>query len=160
MPRPRPLLFEVRKPITGTQWRIVGFPHGKRTQYFFKTEKEARQAGADRNAEITAHGTKVSLSPVDRMRAINATERLAPFGKNIDDAVGWYLRNCGFPFSHRFTMNPIRIIDEMEALYEERFGVCAPFLIRRENSDCTPKNSLTQTPTRWTRGQKRIMSVG
>lgn len=91
MPRPRPLLFEVRQPITGTQWRIVGFVNGKRTQFWFKTEKDATQAAADRNAEITAHGTGVSLSPVDRMRAINAADRLVPYGKTIDDAVEHYL---------------------------------------------------------------------
>ena len=105
MPRRRPLLFEVRAPITGTQWRIVGFPHGKRTQYFFRTEKEARQSAADRNAEITAYGTRVALSPVDRMRAINATERLAPFGKTIDEAVDHFIgylksRESSIPSPH------------------------------------------------------------
>jgi integrase len=45
----------------------------------------------DKNAEITAYGTQVALSVVDRVRAINATERLAPFGKTIDDAVNFYL---------------------------------------------------------------------
>jgi integrase len=93
MPRKRPTLFEVRyseKPNRDNHWRIVGFIDGKRTQYWYKSEKEAKVAAADKNAEITAYGTQVALSPADRMRASNAADRLTPYGKTIDDAVNFY----------------------------------------------------------------------
>jgi hypothetical protein len=54
MPRPRPTLFEVRKPTNG-KWRIVGFVNGLRKQFWFKSEKDAKQAAKDRNAEVIAH---------------------------------------------------------------------------------------------------------
>jgi hypothetical protein len=94
MPRKRPALFEVRyseKPNRDNHWRIVGFVNGKRTQYWYKTEEDAEAAAADKNAEITAYGTQIALSSVDRVRAFNAADRLAPFGKTIDDAVNFYL---------------------------------------------------------------------
>jgi integrase len=107
MPRKRPTLFEVRyseKPNRDLHWRIVGFVNGKRTQFWFKSEKGAKAAAADKNAEITAYGTQVALSAADRVRAINATERLASFGKTIDDAVNFYLTHLSYlsssvPFS-------------------------------------------------------------
>jgi hypothetical protein len=49
-PRPRPALFEVRKPNEDEnsssygKWRIVGFVHGLRKQFWFKSEKDAKQA--------------------------------------------------------------------------------------------------------------------
>jgi hypothetical protein len=98
MPRPRPALFEVRKPNEDEnsssygKWRIVGFVHGLRKQFWFKSEKDAKQAAKDRNAEVIAHGTQGSLDPVNRMRALNAIERLSPFSKTIDDAVDHYVR--------------------------------------------------------------------
>jgi|ERR1700736_386741 hypothetical protein len=60
MPRKRPALFEVRyseKPNRDNHWRIVGFVNGIRTQYWFKSERDAKAAAADKNAEITAYGT-------------------------------------------------------------------------------------------------------
>jgi hypothetical protein len=77
MPRLRPTLFEVRKPTNG-KWRIVGFVDGVRKQFWFNSEKEAKQAAKDRNDELIAHSSYVALSPLNRMRSINAAERLAP----------------------------------------------------------------------------------
>jgi integrase len=94
MPRPRPTLFEVRyseKPNRDNSWRVVGFINGTRKQYWFKSEKEAKTAMEDKNAEIAAYGTQVALSAADRLRAFNASERLAQYGKTIDDAVQHYL---------------------------------------------------------------------
>ena len=94
MPRKRPALFEVRyseKPNRDNHWRIVGFVNGKRTQFWFKSERDAKAAAADRNTEITAYGTQVALSSVDRIRAFNAIDRLATFGKNLDEAVNFYV---------------------------------------------------------------------
>jgi hypothetical protein len=81
MPRHRPLLFTVRyceKPFRGCHWYVSGFRGEKRVQLWFRSEKEAGAAAANRNAEIKAHGTQVALSPVDRIQAIAAAERLAP----------------------------------------------------------------------------------
>lgn len=96
MPRKRPTLFEVRyseRPNRDRHWRIVGFVNGKRTQFWFRSEKGAKTAAADKNAEITAYGTQIALSAADRVRVISATERLAPFGRTIDDAVNFYLNH-------------------------------------------------------------------
>jgi integrase len=91
MPRKRPGLFYVsdstKHPNGESGWRVSGF----RKQYWFKTRKLAQIDCDDRNAEIIAHGSQVVLSAMDRIRAVNAAERLAPFGKNIDDAVNFYV---------------------------------------------------------------------
>jgi hypothetical protein len=54
MPRPRPTFFEVRysaKPNRDNHWRIVEFINGNRTQYWFKSEQDAKAAADDKNAE-------------------------------------------------------------------------------------------------------------
>lgn len=107
MPRKRPTLFEVRysaKPNRDNSWRIVGFKNGKRKQLWYKTQEDAEKAAADLNAEIAAYGTQVSLSSVDRLRAITAADRLQAYGKTIDDAVNFYIvyldqLNASIPFS-------------------------------------------------------------
>jgi integrase len=94
MPRHRPLLFTVRfceKPFRGRHWYVSGFKGEKRVQLWFRSEKEAKAAAANRNAEIKAHGTQVSLSPVDRMQAIAAAEKLAPYGKSILEAADFFI---------------------------------------------------------------------
>ena len=94
MPRHRPLLFTVRfceKPFRGHHWYVSGFKGEKRVQLWFRSEKEAKAAAANRNAEIKAHGTQVSLSPVDRMQAIAAAEKLAPYGKSILEAADFFI---------------------------------------------------------------------
>jgi hypothetical protein len=93
MPRTRPLLFSVKycdKPFRGRHWYVSGFAAGKRVQLWFSSEKEAKAAAAFRNSEIKAHGTQVALSPVDRIEAIAAAERLVPYGKSIREAVSFY----------------------------------------------------------------------
>ena len=93
MPRHRPLLFTVKyceKPFRDRHWYVSGFTGEKRIQLWFSSEKEAKTAAANRNAEIKAHGTQVALSPVDRIQAIAAAERLEPYGKSIAEAVSFY----------------------------------------------------------------------
>ena len=100
MSRHRPLLFTVRyceKPFRGRHWYVSGFKGGKRIQLWFRSEKEAKAAAANRNAEIKAHGTQVSLSPVDRIQAIAAAEKLAPYGKSILEAVDFFVAHFGPP---------------------------------------------------------------
>jgi integrase len=94
MPRHRPLLFTVRyseKPFRGRYWYVSGFKGEKRIQLWFRLEKQAKAAAANRNAEIKAHGTQVSLSPVDRIQAIAAAEKLAPYGKSILEAADFFV---------------------------------------------------------------------
>jgi integrase len=94
MPRHRPLLFTVRyceKPFRGRHWYVSGFKGEKRIQLWFRSEKEAKAAAANRNAEIKAHGTQVSLSPVDRIQAIAAAEKLVPYGKSILEAADFFV---------------------------------------------------------------------
>jgi hypothetical protein len=101
MPRKRATLFEVRhsaKPNRDNHWRIVGFKDGRRKQYWYKSEEDAETAAADLNAEVTAYGTRIALTPVDRVRATNAAERLKPYGKTIDDAVT-FLHRASRPLS-------------------------------------------------------------
>jgi hypothetical protein len=75
MPRPRPILFEVRQP-TNAKWRIVGFVDSVRKQFWFNSEKEAKQAAKDRNDELIAHGSQVALSPLNsKMRRLTGGKR-------------------------------------------------------------------------------------
>src|SRR5690348_16878818 len=98
MPRTRPMLFSVKyceKPFRGRHWYVSGFVGEKRIQLWFSSEKEAKTAAANRNAEIKAHGTQVALSAVDRIQAIAAAERLEPYGKSIAEAVSFYYDHFG-----------------------------------------------------------------
>ena len=82
MPRPRPLLFSVeyrQKPFRNHHWYVSGFVGRRRIQLWFKSEKDAKAAAASRNSEIKTHGTQISLSPVDRIQAVAAAEKLAPY---------------------------------------------------------------------------------
>ena len=94
MPRNRPLLFTYdfrEKPFRGRHWYVSGFAGERRVQLWFRSEKEAKAAVANRNAEIKAHGTQVSLSPKDRLEALAAIDRLAPYGKSISEALAFYV---------------------------------------------------------------------
>jgi integrase len=94
MPRQKPLLFEVRKSSfkkNGREWFITGYPEGKRIKVFFKTEKAAKTAANERNAEITATGTQDQLPYTLRISALEGAKELEPFGKTLADAVSFYL---------------------------------------------------------------------
>jgi integrase len=93
MAKPKPTEFQVRKssPFNGRQWRVIGYIDGKRKQYWFSTEKEAKADAADRNRERSAYGSKVNLDSDARLEAFRASELLRPHGKTILDAVHFYL---------------------------------------------------------------------
>jgi integrase len=94
MPRQKPLLFEVRKSAfkkNGREWFITGYPEGKRLKVFFKTEKAAKTAANERNAEIAATGTQDQLPYSLRITALEGSKELEPFGKTLADAVSFYL---------------------------------------------------------------------
>jgi hypothetical protein len=94
MPRSRPIFFSVKyreRPFRGRHWYVSGFVAEKRVQLWFHSEREAKAAAANRNAEIKAHGTQIALSPVDRIQAIAAAEKLAPYRKSIAEAVDFFV---------------------------------------------------------------------
>src|SRR6202162_5291650 len=94
MARKKPLLFEVRPSSfakNGCKWFITGYPEGKRKKFWFKTEKEAKTAANERNAEITATGTQDQLPYTLRITALEGAKELEPFGKSLADAVSFYL---------------------------------------------------------------------
>ena len=72
MARPKPIGFEVKKsaPFNGKEWRVTGYLDGKRKQFWFATEREARREAADRNREREAYGSKVNLDAEARLEAL------------------------------------------------------------------------------------------
>src|ERR1700751_1026299 len=83
-------VFELSKPNGRKGWKIEGRPTGKRERYYFKTEKEAKKAAADRNDQIAAFGTQVSLADKERVMAAECIKLLAPYSKTLYDAVHFY----------------------------------------------------------------------
>jgi hypothetical protein len=89
MARPKPIGFEVKKsaPFNGKEWRVTGYLDGKRKQFWFSTEREARREAADRNRERDAYGSKVNLDSEARLEAYRAAELLRPHGKTISGSL-------------------------------------------------------------------------
>jgi integrase len=77
---------------------------GKRSRSFFETKKEADTFAELKNVELWNGGIEAAqFSSALRVMAREAATALAPFGKNIRDAVNFYLphlqatnRSCGF----------------------------------------------------------------
>src|SRR5262249_31970923 len=92
MAKPRPTIFEVRKskPFCGKEWRGNRDCDGKRKQFRYATEKQARAEAAWRNQERSAYGSKVNLDSELRLEAYRANELLKPHNKTILDAVNHY----------------------------------------------------------------------
>jgi integrase len=93
MAKPKPVGFQWKKskPFAGKEYRVWGYEDGKRKQYWFATEKEAKSDCADRNQEREAYGSKVNLDSETRLEAFRAAELLRPHGKTLMDAVWHYL---------------------------------------------------------------------
>jgi hypothetical protein len=49
-----------------TKWMIQGRPTGKPERYYFRTEKRAKKAAADRNRQVTAFGSQTALPELER----------------------------------------------------------------------------------------------
>jgi integrase len=65
---------------------------GKRKRTFFETKKAAESLVALKNAELRRNGIEHAEFPTTlRIMAQNSFEKLAPFGKTIDDAVRHYV---------------------------------------------------------------------
>jgi hypothetical protein len=94
MAKPKPVGFQWKKMPTayyGKPFRVWCDVDGRRKQFWFATEKEARADCADRNREREAYGSKVNLDSEARLEAFRAAELLRPHGKTIMDAVRHYL---------------------------------------------------------------------
>ena len=55
-------VFKLAKPNGRKSWKVEGRPAGKRERYYFVTEKEAKTAALDLNAQIAAFGTQTLLT--------------------------------------------------------------------------------------------------
>jgi integrase len=83
-------VIELKVPNGKKYWKIEGRPSGVRHRYFFASEKEAKVAAADRNRQLTTFGSEAPLSFRDRTMAIDCIHQLAPFGKNLYEAVEFF----------------------------------------------------------------------
>jgi integrase len=72
---------------------VVGYREaGKRKRSFFETKEQAQSFASFKNAELVRDGKAHAEFPAAlRVMAQNATERLKPFSKTIDDAVDYYV---------------------------------------------------------------------
>jgi integrase len=95
MAKTKPVGFQWKKskPFAGKEYRVWGYVDGKRRQYWFATEKEAKANCADRNQEREAYGSKLNLDSESRLEAFRAAELLRPHRKTIMDAVRHYLEH-------------------------------------------------------------------
>jgi integrase len=83
-------VFKLAKPNGRKSWKIEGRPAGKRERYYFVTEKEAKTAALDLNAQIAAFGTQTMLTDEERVSAAVCIRLLAPYGKSLYDATHFY----------------------------------------------------------------------
>ena len=83
-------VFKLSKPNGRKWWKVEGRPTGKRVKHYFVTEKEAKQAAADLNAQVAAFGTQTMLTDEERIAAAACIKILEPYGKNLYDAVHFY----------------------------------------------------------------------
>src|ERR1700688_4678640 len=98
MAKRKPAGFQWKKmptPFHGKEYRVWGDVDGKRKQFWFATEKEAKAVCADRNQEQAAYGSKVNLDAEARLEAFRAAQLLEGSGKSIkktswDSSVGYY----------------------------------------------------------------------
>jgi integrase len=95
MAKPRPTQFSVRKskPFQGKAWRVTGYVDGRRKQFWFATEKEAKTEASWRNREIEAYGTKLNLDADLRLEASRARELLTGTGLSILETVRFALEH-------------------------------------------------------------------
>ena len=136
MPKPKPTTFEVRKskPFCGKEWRVTGYVDGKRKQFWYATEKQARAEAAWRNQERSAYGSKVNLDSELRLEAYRANELLKPHNKTILDAVNHY----------RAHLNTLASSVSFSVLAEK---IRVEYKRRRENNETSDRNVETLEST-------------
>ena len=83
-------VYRLAKPNGRKSWKVEGRPTGKRERYYFVSEKEAKAAAADLNAQLAAFGTQTMLTDEQRVSAAACLRILEPYGKTLYDAVHFY----------------------------------------------------------------------
>jgi integrase len=83
-------VYKLSKPNGRKWWKVEGRPAGRKERYYFVTEKEARAAAADLNAQIAAFGTQTLLTDEERVTAAACLRILQPYGRSLYDAVHFY----------------------------------------------------------------------
>jgi hypothetical protein len=94
MAKPRPLFYGVyhsERPNGLCNWYIKAYVDGKPRRKWYRDEKSAKEAANDFNRELQAYGSQIVLSAAERNMAARAIERLAEYGKTLDDAVNDYV---------------------------------------------------------------------
>jgi hypothetical protein len=94
MAKPRPLFYEVyhsERANGQCHWYIKAYVDGKPRRKWYRDEKSAKAAANDFNRELQAYGSQIVLTPAERNMAARGIERLAGYGKTLDDAVNDYL---------------------------------------------------------------------
>jgi integrase len=123
MAKPKPTGFQWKKmptPFNGKAYRVWGEVDGKRKQFWFATEKEAKAVTADRNQEQAAYGSKVNLDSEARLEAYRASELLEGSGATILDAVRFYLAHQKQAFaSGPFSELAVKVRAEFKRRLEE-----------------------------------------
>ena len=90
-------LFKLRRYANWDYPFVVGLPQrfngGKRGRRFFSNVDEAAQFIDEQLIQARRIGEKVlSLPEADRLMVLRAKEKLAPYGKTVDDAIEFYVR--------------------------------------------------------------------
>jgi integrase len=86
---------------------------GKWVRRFFKTEREAKTYVDLRRIALRNEGEQGLILPAEiRVAALRAHEQLGPFGKTIDDAVGFFLRHLQ---TERASISVRQAVDELIA---------------------------------------------
>jgi hypothetical protein len=75
------------------EWYIYGAPKGYRERHWYHDKKAAKQAAEDRNAELAAFGSNLSLADAHRLEAAECIKRLLPFNKSLTDGTNFYLKH-------------------------------------------------------------------
>jgi ribosomal protein L10 len=80
--------------LNGKCWRVIGYKDGKRKQYWFSSETEAKKDARDRNLQLANHGSSLELSSFDRADALTAQSLLAPYNINLAEAARYYVSHA------------------------------------------------------------------
>jgi hypothetical protein len=83
-------VYKLARPNGRKWWKVEGRPTGRRERYYFVSEKEAKTAASDLNAQIAAFGTQTMLTDTERVTAAACIKILEPYGKGLYDAVHFY----------------------------------------------------------------------
>ena len=120
MPKSAQKFFSYKKAKTPNgkcEWYIYGAPKGYRERYWYHDKKAAKQAAEDRNAELAAFGSNLSLADAHRLEAAECIKRLLPFNKSLADATNFYLKHLN---NQKTSINVAELCDRVKGEFERR----------------------------------------